>query len=407
MSHERSKSASIPLVSVAVAEAVVSVIAAVAVLSEHTFAEDLNLVVTRLLALSVFLGAAAISTFTPWYGTYRIGIATHAVAAAWVIGLLQTSPVLQSLLGIAVVAYFSLAEPFPRSLEFSLATILVSVVIAWFQMSLPGYGTTIAIDPVFEANVIQRIVIATAVPVAAHFHERSVWAKEDRDHLEEVVSRLTRSNFEYQDFAIAAKRRGTEEERLRISRDVHDIVGYTLTNNIMLMEAALDIMQENALALPRLIKTARVNAEDGLSQIRQALYELRTAESERISGIRAIGRLASIFQESTRVTVRCTFAKLPSNLPEEIDHALYHLVQESLVNSYRHGRATLVTISFWYDGTTIKANVLDNGVGATVIDEGIGLEGLRERLVAVGGDYRITHRRDGFSAEAEIPWPQE
>ena len=99
----------------------------------------------------------------------------------------------------------------------------------------------------------------------------------------------------------------------------------------------------------------------------------------------------------------CDFSNMPATVSDKVDSALYHLIQEALVNSFRHGEATEVRVGFWYDDARIDLRVEDNGCGAPRIVEGIGLRGMRERIEALGGAIRVESSPLGFAVMASVP----
>jgi signal transduction histidine kinase len=204
-------------------------------------------------------------------------------------------------------------------------------------------------------------------------------------------------------FATEAAETGMEEERLRITRDIHDVVGYTLTNNIAMMEAATDMMRRNPLGIPALLKAARENAQEGLQQIRSALYLLRERSVAKPRGIRAVGHLCKFFQKATNIDVDLSFGNARLEYSDQIDSALYHFVQEGLLNSFRHGKAPAVRVSFWETESDILVSIGDDGIGAESYSEGIGLKGMRERIEALSGDLSVTAKLGSFIVKARIP----
>lgn len=78
-------------------------------------------------------------------------------------------------------------------------------------------------------------------------------------------------------------------------------------------------------------------------------------------------------------------------------------MQESLVNAFRHGKATEMEILFWMSEKTVKVSISDNGSGATELHEGIGLSGMRERLAEIDGTLMIRSGPGTFAITAELP----
>jgi signal transduction histidine kinase len=246
-------------------------------------------------------------------------------------------------------------------------------------------------------------MLSVAGSLMARYRDLVVRISANHRQLLDTTVTLARANTAYQEYAFEVRESATESERQRITRDIHDIVGYTLTNNMMLMEAAQDLMKENPLAIPTIIETARSNAEEGLNQVRTAMYELREQPSQVPVGINAVTRLTRIFQQATGIEIACDFSNMPASVGREADSAIYHLIQEALVNSFRHGRARSVRISFWIDAERLEVRVADDGVGTFKVVEGIGLRGMRERLEELGGSIRAVSGGSGFTVVATIP----
>ena len=116
-----------------------------------------------------------------------------------------------------------------------------------------------------------------------------------------------------------------------------------------------------------------------------------------------VHRLATLFEKATGIRVRCEFGNAPWHVTKEVDSALYHLVQEGLINSFRHGRADEIGVIFWMTEETVGVRLRDNGRSADQIAEGIGLRGMRERIERVAGSFRATPVAGGFLLEAQIP----
>jgi signal transduction histidine kinase len=309
---------------------------------------------------------------------------------------------LEGLLVVPVVLELCFFEAHPLNLILSLSVTTAAGILRWFIFLNTGPSLLR-----IAARQLPLLITGYSVAVLAsrlnRFREKVIEMQGENTRMENSVVQLTRANSVYQDYAMTAREAAADQERKRITRDIHDVVGYTLTNNIMLMEAALDMMQENPLGLPATIETARENAEEGLARIRQSLYDLRRQETVYPVGLRAVHRLATVFEKATAIRVKCEFGNVPWTITEEVDSAIYHMVQEGLINSFRHGRADQVSVIFWADPDRIMVRVRDNGRGAERVTEGIGLKGMRERISKANGELAAHAVAGGFLLEATIP----
>lgn len=231
--------------------------------------------------------------------------------------------------------------------------------------------------------------------------------KEQIRSMKNTVEELSAANLGYSTFAQFAQHRATVEERNRITREIHDGIGYTLTNIIMLSEASIDKIQKDQQDLQENLKAVRVQAKNGLYDTRKALRLLRAQEDALPRGLDAIQQMIDIFSKATGTEV-----DLQINVTADlIEHpaiflTIYRFVQESLTNSFRHGHATKVEILSYRSDQWIVIIIRDNGIGVNVMKEGIGLQGMRERIEFVGGKLDYSFRTDsgsGFTVIAQIP----
>lgn len=309
-------------------------------------------------------------------------------------------PSAQVLILIVLLCQTILMDPYPLNYIESSGIILIVITVNLYIMvdkSIP------VIDMIkhFAIIIIPALVLNISGSLMMKYRELIISVEQMNNRLKDSIVNLTRTNSAYLNYAAGAQEQGVVAERQRITRDIHDIVGYTLTNNMMLMEAALDIMKENPLALPSIIETARLNAQEGLSQVRNAMYQFRKQDNSPSIGLKAIMHLGKIFELSTSIKVSYNFGNIP--ISYEIDSAIIHLVQEALVNSFRHSNGTEIQISFWYGERILSVYVQDNGMGTDNIVEGIGIKGMRERIEQLGGTLETVNVADGFLVKASIP----
>jgi signal transduction histidine kinase len=225
------------------------------------------------------------------------------------------------------------------------------------------------------------------------------------DKLNNAVARLTSANMDFQEYASDADVKSRIKERKRISRDIHDTIGHSLMNMIMMMEAAKDIIPPDQGKLRDIITLTRNQAQKGLAETRRALQELRLMEEKNYSGLPAIQKLISIFERATGVRVICEYGNIPFYFSDEINIFLYRMVQEGLTNAFRHGNATAILIHFWITKEkSLTLRIRDNGKGADEeITEGIGLAGMRERLAKIHATLEARNVYNGFELVANIP----
>ena len=218
------------------------------------------------------------------------------------------------------------------------------------------------------------------------------------------LQRLTSANLNIQHQTSNIEKRSIDEERKRITRELHDLTGYTFTNILMLMESAIRKNGAENEELTHLLVLARDQAQEGLRETRNVLYRLRKEELP-IRGLMAINRMVRIFEEITGMTVTQTYTNISSSYTEEIDRFIYKFVQETLLNAFKHAHASQVDIHYYVLDSLLSISVQDNGQGTSVVHEGIGLSGIRERLEKLGGNLQTKHDLGGFTIIARLPLP--
>jgi signal transduction histidine kinase len=353
--------------------------------------------------LAISMVALVFSFFSEQLLSYYFALAIRLLMYLLTVISTASLPPIAFILLACVLSELAYWEPYPINMAEMIGLSALSFAIALFStrgLSSNPLSWLSGQLPLFLFGILVSIFGSTMT----RFRESTADLLEEKERLTNSVVQLTRANSAYQEYAVRANETAAKAERQRITSDIHDIVGYTLTNNIMLLEAAQDLMQDNPLGLPTIIETARANSEEGLERVRAALYQLRRQEAPSSSGLQAIHRLASVFEQATAIVVKCEYGDLPWKRSERIDSTLYHLVQESLVNAFRHARATEVRINFHCVGDSVVVRIADDGPGGQKGGpEGIGIRGMRERVSALGGSFRAESTIHGFLVEATLP----
>lgn len=220
---------------------------------------------------------------------------------------------------------------------------------------------------------------------------------------------LAEANIGLQNVAVQAELASVFKERTRIAREIHDSVAYTFTNLIALLNSYLLQIQANEESNSSQIEKARDLAVGGLKDLRQALHALRPGEQENNNGLGSILRIVRIFKQATGIDVKLNYGDVPQFIGEHLENVIYRAVQESLTNSFRHGKATEIFVSFYQRDGGIEATIKDNGCGTVVhATGGYGLIGIHERVSELGGTVNITSKPgNGFALRIWLPLGKE
>ena len=186
-------------------------------------------------------------------------------------------------------------------------------------------------------------------------------------------------------------------ERERIGRDLHDLLGHTLSLIALKSELARKLFARDPDAARREIDDVERIARDALAQVRHA-----------VSGIRAAalaGELASARLLLECAGVRFDYVGFESELPAKHENCLALALREAVTNIQRHSGATQAQARFALDGGMVQLTVHDDGRGG-IGAHGHGLSGMRERVTTLGGSLRIESRHgQGTSLIVRLPLP--
>jgi len=198
---------------------------------------------------------------------------------------------------------------------------------------------------------------------------------------------------------------GQELERRRLARELHDETGQALTSILLGLKALEERSKDPASRAAT--EELRELVVSTLQDVRRLAVELRPSALDDFGLVAALERLAESFSEQTGISVDFQTALADERLPEEVETALYRIVQESLTNVVKHAQARRVSILLARKDGAVKAVVEDDGQGfdpAEQTDDGYGLMGMRERLALLGGRLEVESGHDGGTTiAAEVP----
>jgi two-component system, NarL family, sensor histidine kinase DevS len=192
-----------------------------------------------------------------------------------------------------------------------------------------------------------------------------------------------------------------ETERRRLARELHDETGQALTSILLGLKALEESAEEGALSELRQLV---VNT---LQDVRRLAVELRPPVLDDFGLDAALERLTTAFGEQTGMPVRFRSNLGDVRLPEDVETALYRIVQEALTNVVKHAQAQTVSVVVSRTAASATALVEDDGQGfdpRSVRPDGFGIEGMRERVALFDGRLRVDSRAGGGTTiAAEVP----
>lgn len=208
-----------------------------------------------------------------------------------------------------------------------------------------------------------------------------------------VIAELNRTREELARTAVS-------EERLRFARDLHDLLGHTLSVMVVKAEVVRRL-------IPRDPGLAAEHARDIETLGREGLVEVRQA----VNGYRDLtltGELTRARNALTDAGIEVQVIEADRALPPDVDTLLGWVVREGVTNVIRHSGAERCTITVRVGAGNARLDLTDDGRGAggTGGADGGGLRGLRERVAAAGGTVEAGRLPNGFGIAVDLPCPE-
>jgi two-component system, NarL family, sensor kinase len=194
-----------------------------------------------------------------------------------------------------------------------------------------------------------------------------------------------------------------EEERSRLSRELHDNIGPTLAGTRLQVESVRSALPEDS-AAPALLNRAIEGIDEALRTLRRVVHGLRPPELDALGLSGALKELAVFLSGPTlRVeTVLSPDLTVPS---KRVEVAAYRIVAEALTNVVRHARATQATITVNLADDHLLVRVCDDGVGLPehTGNHGMGLHFMAQRAQEIAGEFTCQSDENGTSVQAVLP----
>lgn len=193
-----------------------------------------------------------------------------------------------------------------------------------------------------------------------------------------------------------------EEERSRLSRELHDNVGPTLAGIRLQIESARE-------ALPAGFADGALNRavhgiDEALLVVRRVVHGLRPPELDALGLSGALRELA-VFLSGPSLKVRTALAPELAVLPKPVEVAAYRIVAEALTNVVRHAQATHAEVTIEIEGPHLVVEVSDDGVGVPreVNRKGMGLRFMAQRAREISGEFSYRSDEEGTAVRAVLP----
>jgi len=205
--------------------------------------------------------------------------------------------------------------------------------------------------------------------------------------------------------------RAVVDERLRIARELHDVIGHSISLIAIQSEAAARSARSNPDAVPAFLSRISTASRQALAEMRHVLAVLRPDAEADLSPQPGLGELDELVAQLKTGGLETRLDAEPMDLPPGIGLTVYRIVQESLTNVLKHaGAEAKVSVTVVRSRGSVRVSVHDDGAGPSgrASSTAHGIVGMRERAAVYGGTLHTGARPGGgFEVEASIPLPEE
>ncbi|MEU9254604.1 sensor histidine kinase [Streptomyces sp. NPDC048270] len=261
------------------------------------------------------------------------------------------------------------------------------LIAHWLYRWLPPAGDGPA--PWGQELVITAWVLAMLALAELVRLRREQWARERADRA-------------------AAERRRVNEERLRIARELHDVLAHSISVINVQAGVGLALLDTDPEQARTALTTIKAASKEALGEVRQVLDTLRAPGEAPRAPAPGLDRLPELVEQAAAagLAVDVSAAGTARALPPGADLAAFRILQEALTNVVRHSRARTARVGLIWQPRTLELCVDDEGpaTGGGAGGTGNGLVGMRERAAALGGSIEAGPRPEGgFRVVARLP----
>ena len=272
------------------------------------------------------------------------------------------------------LAIYAMAMALPLRRWLPLTALLLPMIAAGYW-SEPYLGL---LNPALYAGLVLGVALAI-VPALFALLRRS------RRESERVAREQDRRRYAY-------------EERMRIARDVHDVVGHSLSVITMQAGVALHVLDRRPDQVAASLEAIRTTSREALAELRSTLEVFRDPEGGEprapMPGLARLDDLVGALRQAGRSVDVVREGDGPP-LPAAVDQAAFRIIQEALTNVVRHAEEAAAVVRVARTPGQLVVDVSDNGRASAVPAPGNGIRGMGERARAVGGTLDVQTRPGG------------
>lgn len=282
------------------------------------------------------------------------------------------------------LAVYAMAQVYPVRRWAPLAALLVPTI--WLAFSREPYGGLL--DPTLYAALVTGVAI-TILPALVGLLRRGRREAESRERAQD-------------------RRRYLDEERLRIAREVHDVVGHSLSVISLQAGVALHVIDQSPGQAADSLEAIRSTSRRALAELRTTIGVFRESDGSAprglVPGLDRLDELVGALVAAGREVEVVGDAGDGASLPTAVDQAAFRIIQEALTNVVRHAGPARAIVRLDRSRVRLMIEVADGGPSTVAPSPGNGITGMQERARAVGGTVSVAAASPhGVVVHAELP----
>lgn len=278
---------------------------------------------------------------------------------------------------------------------------IVSVEVCWEYYQKDIQSVLLGIRNILSSlNTLVFIIYAIVLILAEYSEKERVLGLNEK--LNAANRELKEANQKLEEYARESVKAAETRERNRLAREIHDTLGHSLTGIITGIDACVMLVDIAPEATKEQLKAIANVARQGVKDVRRSVKALRPDALESLDLKHALIQMMEETKRSTSVDIIYEIRTGLKNFDKDEEDIIYRIVQESITNAIRHGKAGRIWVRIDRTFQMLELKIKDNGIGCSNIQKGFGLHHMEERLSMLHGTLSY-HGDDGFSVDAKIP----